>query len=124
MFATVSASRQPPPPPRRNLRKHPRYELLASVELHHGTETVILPARNLSLGGIYLGGDGNDLKSLKRGTSVEVLLFNAADESHPAVRAGAKVVRIDDDGIALRWLEDSDSSLALASLLEALKPAD
>ncbi len=119
----MSASRQPPPPPRRNLRRHPRYELLASVELHHGSETLVLPARNLSLGGMYLGADGNDLKAIKHGSSVEVLLFNAVDESHPAVRAGASVVRVDQDGIALRWLENSDTSLALASLLEALKPS-
>ena len=52
-----------------------------------------------------------------------MLLFNAVDESHPAVRAGASVVRVDQDGIALRWLENSDTSLALASLLEALKPS-
>src|SRR5689334_462396 len=97
VLRSFAVSETPPPPPRPNLRRHARYELLASVEVHQGDETLILPARNLSLGGIYLGSDGNDLRRFKVGTSVEVLLFNAVDETHPPVRAGATIVRHDDD---------------------------
>jgi hypothetical protein len=117
----VSDSRTPPPPPRNNARRHQRFELMASVEVHKGDETLILPARNLSLGGIYLANDGNDLTPFKVGTSVEILVFNAADETHPPVKAGASVVRHDMGGIALKWHEDADASLKLASLLEAIK---
>jgi hypothetical protein len=118
----VSASREPPPPPKPNERKFPRFELLASVELHQGDETLILPARNLSQGGIYLAADGNDLSHLAIGTGVEVLVFDAVDETNPAVRAGAKVVRHDQDGIALQWNENKHTANAIGSLLRAVQP--
>lgn len=113
---------QPPPPPRPNQRQHPRYELLASVELHQGEETLILPARNLSLGGIFVGSDGNDLRRFRIGTSVDVLVFDASDESHPALRAGAHVIRHHKGGMALRWNENADTAHAVQLLLESLRP--
>lgn len=122
MICTVADLRTPPPPPRPNARKHPRFELMAGVEVHTGDETLVLPARNLSLGGIFLTADGNDLSRLALGTTVELLVFNAADESHPAVRAHAEVVRHDDSGVGLRWREGTDAK-QLSSLLEALRPS-
>jgi len=115
----MSDLRTPPPPPKPNARKHPRYELYASVELHVGDETLILPARNLSLGGIFLGADGNNLETLPIGHQVELLVFNAGDEDSPAVRAFAEVVRHDDDGVGLKWREDRETSKQIASLLHA-----
>lgn len=115
----MSDLRTPPPPPKPNARKHQRYELLASVELHHGDETLILPARNLSLGGIFLGADGNNLSVLPVGHQVELLVFNAADEQSPAVRAFAEVVRHDENGVGLKWRADKETSKQIASLLHA-----
>jgi hypothetical protein len=92
---------------------------MASVELHHGGETLILPARNLSLGGIFLANDGNDLASLRIGTQVELLVFDAANEGSPAVRAFAEVVRLDSQGLGLRWREDRETSKQIASLLQS-----
>jgi hypothetical protein len=120
----VDASRLPPPPPKPdNQRRHPRYELLASVELHQGDDTLILPARNLSLGGIYLGSDGNDLSRFTVDDVIEVLVFDATDEERPAVRAAAIVVRHDEQGMALKWMESSETFFALSQLLEAVKNA-
>jgi len=116
----VSASREPPPPPKPNERKFPRFELLASVELHQGDETLILPARNLSKGGIYLASDGNDLTHLEIGAEVEMLVFDGVDESNPAVRVGGQVVRHDEHGIALRWNESASTARAIATLLRAV----
>lgn len=113
----------PPPPPKRDQRRHTRYELLASVELHQGDDTLILPARNLSLGGIYLGSDGNDLSRIEICTVVELLLFNAVNEDDPPVRAAATVVRHDEEGVGLKWIESAETFFALASLLKALKPS-
>jgi len=58
----------PPPPPRpKNTRRHPRFDMFASVELHAAEETLVLPARNISLGGVYLSSDGHDLAILELG---------------------------------------------------------
>jgi hypothetical protein len=111
----------PPPPPRPNQRKHVRYELLASVEVHQGEDTLILPARNLSLGGIYIGSDGNDLSRFRVGNRVELLLFDATNESNPPIRGAARVVRHDDAGIALTWEPDEETTRAIKSLLGALQ---
>lgn len=111
----------PPPAPRPNQRRHPRYELLASVELHWGDETLILPARNLSLGGIYLGADGHALDTFAIGSELEVLVFDAVDEARPQVRASAEVVRLDQDGMALKW-KSGKGQAELGELLEGLKP--
>ena len=96
---------------------------MASVELHDGAETTVLPAKNLSLGGIYVASDGNDLvDAFGIGHVVEVLVFNAADENHPAVRGKAKVVRFDAEGMALKWEPDIGVQKHLAKLLDAIKP--
>ena len=96
---------------------------MASVELHDGEETTVLPAKNLSLGGIFVAADGNNLiDAFGIGHTVEVLLFNAADENHPAVRGKAKVVRFDTEGMALKWEPDIGVQKQLAKLLDAIKP--
>jgi hypothetical protein len=114
----------PPKPPPKNSRKHPRFELFATVELNKGAETLVLPARNISLGGLYLGCDGNDLSHLSLGDIVEVTLFDAIDEGKPYVRGDAQVVRHEGEaGIALTWASaDPVVARKLASLLERLNP--
>jgi hypothetical protein len=118
-------------PPSPNKRRHPRFELFASVELHKDGETVILPARNLSLGGVSLEADGNDLGRFAVGTVIDVLIFDAVDETTPPVRAPAKVLRHDRiagkgvGSMALMWnATDPKVSELLAALLHKLKPRD
>jgi hypothetical protein len=94
---------------------------MASVEVHAGEETVILPARNLSLGGIYVSHDGNDLSQFPDGSAVDILVFDVADETRPPVRGTAHVVRHDAHGMALRWDEDGATHDAVLGLLQSLK---
>ena len=109
---------------RKNQRRHPRFELFASVELHQDRETVVLPARNLSLGGMSLSADGHDLSHFEHGMVIDVLIFDALDENTEPVRSSARVVRHDPDGsMALMWnATDPKVASLLASLLQKLKP--
>jgi PilZ domain-containing protein len=104
-------SSPPPPPKPKETRRHPRFELFASVELHAEEETLVLPARNISLGGVYLAADGHDLGALEVGMEIEVLVFDALDESRRPVRLVGEVVRLEEHGVALMWA-DSDPDVA------------
>jgi hypothetical protein len=109
---------------RKEARRHPRFELFASVELQQNQETVVLPARNLSLGGVSLAADGHDLSHFGDGTVIDVLIFDALDENTEPVRASARILRHDPDGsMALMW-NATDPKVAglLATLLQKLKP--
>jgi PilZ domain len=113
----------PPKTPPKNTRRHPRFELFASVELHSGDETVVLPARNLSLGGVSLAADGHDLGRFEVGSIIDVLIFDAVDESTAPVRSPARVLRHDADSMALMWnATDPHVAELLASLLHKLQP--
>jgi hypothetical protein len=94
---------QPPPPPKRDTRQHPRYELYASVELRHGDVSLVLPARNISLGGLYLAADGNRLDGISVGELVDVMVFDAMDASFPTLRSVAQVVHNEGSGLGLSW---------------------
>jgi hypothetical protein len=97
--------------------------MYASVELQREGETVILPARNISLGGVFLTADRHDLTELEVGMSVEVLVFDALNEKNRPVRLAAQVVRRDETGMALMWTStDSDAALRLAKLLGSMQP--
>ena len=97
--------------------------MYASVELKAESETMILPARNISLGGVYLGADGHDLNGIALGARLDVQVFDALDESKRPVRLEAQVVRVDDKGMALRWLSiDALEAAELSKLLDTLKP--
>ena len=96
--------------------------MFASVEVHGAGETVILPARNISLGGVYLTADGHDLASFAVGTQLELLVFDALDDNHEPVRLAGQVVRHDDLGLALMWAySDADTAQKLGALLESLQ---
>jgi len=97
--------------------------MFASVELHAAEETLVLPARNISLGGLYLSADGHDLGMLELGLELEVLVFDALDERRRPVRLVGEVVRLDEHGVALMWA-DSDPEVArkVARLLHRLQP--
>jgi hypothetical protein len=121
----MSELRTPPPPPKPGQkRKHERYDLMASVEVVSGSETLVLAARNVSLGGIFLASDGNDLTGLGIGNEVELLVFNASDGESPAVRASALVVRRDQGGVGLRWKDDDETTRQVETLLGSMPQPD
>lgn len=97
--------------------------MFATVELHGARETLVLPARNISLGGLYLSADGHDLGVLEVGLELEVVVFDALDEERHPVRLLGEVVRLDEHGVALMWA-DSDPEVArnVAFLLRRLHP--
>jgi PilZ domain-containing protein len=118
-------SSPPPPPQPKYTRRHPRFEMYASVELHAEDETLLLPARNISLGGAYLAADGHDLGMFDVGMELEVQVFDALNESRKPVRLTGEIVRHDGDGLALMWADsDPDVALSLAKLLNRLQPKD
>lgn len=99
--------------------------MYASVELQAGGETIVLPARNISLGGVFLAADGHDLGNLAPATVLDVLVFDALDESNRPVRLHAEVVRRERDGVALMWTsDDPNAAIELARLLDAMKVKD
>jgi hypothetical protein len=97
--------------------------MYASVELHTDAETVVLPARNISVGGAYLSGDGHDLGMFEVGMELEVLVFDALNEERTPVRLVGEILRHDGDGLALMWAEsDPDVALSVVQLLDELQP--
>jgi hypothetical protein len=97
--------------------------MFATVELHAAEETLVLPARNISLGGVYLTADGHDLAMLELGMELEVLVFDALDESRRPVKLTGEVVRVEADGVALMWADsDPDVARNVARLLHRLQP--
>jgi hypothetical protein len=113
----------PPPPPKKDKRRHPRRELFAAVELRGGNVTLILPARNLSLGGVLLAADGNDLGRFAVGDVLPVQIIDITDGTRRPVRATARIMRHDADAMALMWTGDNPrTTVELAALLEALRP--
>jgi PilZ domain len=113
----------PPAPPFSVTRKHERFEMLASVQLTAGGETMLLPAGNISQGGVYLAADGHDLSGMTVGARIDVQVFDALDENRAPVRLTAKVVRLDERGMALQWLAvDAQEAAELAKLMDSLQP--
>jgi hypothetical protein len=99
--------------------------MYASVELHAADEAIVLPARNISLGGVYLSADGHDLAAFEVGLELEVLVFDALNEKRKPVRLVGEIVRHDGDGIALMWADsDPDVAIKLAKLLDQLQPKE
>lgn len=97
--------------------------MLASVQLTAGGETMILPAGNISLGGVYLAADGHDLGGIAVGARIDVQVFDALDETKQPVRLDAQVVRFDERGMALQWLSvDAVEASELGKLMDSLQP--
>jgi PilZ domain-containing protein len=104
------------PPAGREQRRHPRIELYATVELRSLGETLILSIRNISLGGVFLTADGQDLSSIVIGSEEELVVFDGSDDDKRVVVNG-RVVRRDADGIALTWVGE-DSIFKIATLVD------
>ena len=97
--------------------------MYASVELHAANETIVLPARNISLGGVYLSADGHDLEHFEVGMELEVLVFDALDEQRKPAQLVGEIVRHDGDGLALMWADsDPDVAIRVVQLLDQLQP--
>jgi hypothetical protein len=98
-------------------------ELYAAVRIELADETLILYARNISLGGVALEAELRELEQLPVGTTHEVLLFDAANEEIKPLALVGVVVRHDLTGFAMMWTNtDAETAFALASLLSRLKP--
>jgi hypothetical protein len=87
------------------------------------TETSSRPARNVSLGGIYVAAARGDLPQLTVGRVVHVSVSSSLGAGL-AFRARAVVQRRDDGGLGLGWIVDSDPvRAAIEALLDAVRRA-
>ena len=126
------ARARPPTPPPLDRRLHARHDTQVAVKLlryrvHDGplgdvtltSETASRPARNASLGGIFVAVDAHDLPRVTIGGVLHVSVTVGESLSF---QARAQVVRRDSTGLALRWVLDSDGvKRSVESLLEALR---
>lgn len=105
---------KPPPPPGSERRQHPRYEVLAQVEIRGGENTLVVPVRNISVGGLYVDLDDHDPNTL--GSSIAAgqratIFLDASDGNEDLVISrDADILRIDRPevgrgGMAMRWAE-------------------
>jgi hypothetical protein len=85
-------SRRPPPPPGSERRKHPRFELLAQIELRAGGEIELVDLADISAGGGFIQLDrGSDLV-LEPGQTIRVAL-SVGDDGELGFETDAEVVR-------------------------------
>ena len=131
--------RTPPPPPGSERRQHPRYEVLAQVEISGNEATLVLPVRDISAGGISVGLDDDGSVDFRLGDRVAVFLDAGVEsDGRPLhVTVDAEVVRLPrgDGGrdarptVAFRWVfADPAVSERFALVLDYMRkrgvPAD
>lgn len=119
--------------PASNLRQSERHETNVLVKLLRYTlqdggsvgmtlesETANRPARNVSLGGIFVSASPEDLPRVGPGCVLHVSVsFGAL-----SFKARATVIRRDGNGFGLRWVEESDRiRTSVESLLDAIRGA-
>jgi|GEM_PF-5890357 len=112
-------------------REYERLEYTATVSLQcEEAEAAILPVRNISAGGIYLGLDLSQRAGVEVGDNVSVYFDAGPDDyGNPLdIHMEAEVVRIDHRtlehgaGIALMWTSvDPEMVRRLAELLDHLQ---
>jgi hypothetical protein len=126
----------PLPPALTDRRVHHRHETNVAVRLLRydvrqdgsggltlDTETSSRPARNVSLGGIFVTMARHDLPQLQVGCIVHVSVSSSLATSL-GFRARAVVQRRDDSGIGLGWIVDGDAvRAAIDALLDAVRRA-
>lgn len=92
---------KPPPPPGSERRQFPRYEVLAQVEIRGGDSTLVVPVRNISVGGLYVDLESHDLDglgpALMPGQRATIFLDagEGGDDPDLAVSREAEILRID-----------------------------
>lgn len=108
-------------------RAHPRFDLLAQVQVTRHSEVYIMSTRNVSRGGIFIQGDPQEYPELKVGTQVELVIFNPDDPGQDDVTLTAMVVRRDRvsgrearAGFGLQFLNVGKVADTLERLLGAL----
>lgn len=111
----------PPGDPESGKRRHPRFELCASVELKRTREILVLSVRNISLGGAFLVADGHDLSQFPLRSAHEVVLFDPENVDHQ-IELGARVARHDADGMAITWIQEEGVIFRLSDLIDKLQP--
>lgn len=102
MISYSPMTEKPTPPPKRELRRYPRFEVFAHVQVKRYQEVLMLSARNMSLGGLLVASEGNDLSGFPVGSNVDVQVFASADP-RPTVCGPARIVRHEKDAVALAW---------------------
>jgi PilZ domain len=89
---------KPPPLPDDERREHPRVELIAQVQVKRSTEILILQARNVSFGGVFLEGNPKDYPQLGVGMEVECSLSPEDDPEGKTIEMRARIARIERSG--------------------------
>lgn len=125
---------KPPPPPGSERREHPRYEVLAQVEIRGGESTLVVPVRNISAGGLYVDLESHEPAglgpALTPGQRATIFLdaSEGGDDPELTVTRDAEILRIDKTGpgghpgMALRWtLAEVEVIERLACILEVLR---
>lgn len=139
---TMTRRATPPPPPGSERRRHPRYEVLAQVEIRGGESTLVVPVRNISAGGLYVDLESHDPRGLGPGlapgqrATIFLDASEAGNEPDLAVSREAEILRIDQAdahaggdaaargraGMALRWtLAEVEVVERLERILEVLR---
>jgi hypothetical protein len=98
----------------RERRRHPRFEVYATVRLE--SVPSLLSVRNISVSGALLNCDGHDVSTLEAGRSLLVSVFHP-DRPDERIQITARVVRHVPGGIALTWEENRDITTALLRLI-------
>lgn len=123
---------KPPPPPGSERRQHPRYDVLAQVEIRGDDTALVMSVRNISAGGLYVDLDSPDPgtlgPALAPGQRATVFLdASDGDDESLSVTREAEILRIDSrgpggsGGMAMRWQPASAEVAArFARVLEAL----
>ena len=95
-------------------RIHNRYDVVAQVELEANDETIMLPLRNISLGGALLEISDSQAPALHIGDALSAFLDFGSDAQGEdlALSLEAEVVRFEEeDGtptrVAVRWVRGS-----------------
>jgi hypothetical protein len=114
-----------------NRRRHPRYETDVPVRLVRPigdgglaerplpSDEAVRSAKNVSVGGILVAAAQNDLPRVGVSSVVHVTIELGNGRS---LRAGAYVMRRDERGLGLRWIDDSDRvTRAIESLVAAVR---
>jgi hypothetical protein len=116
-------------PVQHDKRSHPRFELLAQVQVAREAEVHIMSAQKISRGGIFVQGEPDEYPDLQVGSRVELVVFDAEHPGEQDVSLEAKIVRVEDGqrsdtqlGFGLQFTGlGSFEAGALEELLERLK---
>ena len=84
-------------------RKDSRLGIKLDVELHSEEQELSLQTRDLSQSGVFLSAQESSLPA--EGSIVELRIKQALGEEEPPL-VKARVVRVDNDGIALAFITD------------------